>query len=502
MLVVVFNKPFNVAGRVAFRIEEAASRRLLAEGATVAPASIGRRAIQLPYTPAGRSFSSGNLSVSVSGRLSAFAASDGILQQRTYRLGVEQYTSFDSPPAGFMGLVLVPVIYLFYAFVAVWLRRTELMWDAVEYGQMLFLMCFLPIQLPPSIEQFCASLEPVLLRFFRFQLDGDTLNDSPAKFYEYSTDVNFLRNVGWHLIVLAATGLLLLVAFAVGKYQTGADSGRVTLWASALSRKVWSSKEIILAEVCLLILMNTSLFAFAQYYDTSVSGNAYLGFNAAVSVVCSVCVILLPMVHLGWLYGELATKPRLAKEDKHRWLSGMNLQKHTTGLLVSSYKVIRRTAFTVLLGLFQESPSYVLAVTLLLTVTVALILHMYRPYLEEARNKFCVLQEVCLVVVLALFILLVLNDGAEASTKTVLGALTQFFGIALILVSLAYPAWEALRKLRKYSQEKQHEHSLDPDSEGSKSPMQEPINNRISLGDRSTPADQENSSLKSKRPPQ
>jgi hypothetical protein len=92
----------------------------------------------------------------------------------------------------------------------------------------------------------------------------------------------------------------------------------------------------------------------------------------------------------------------------------------------------------------------VLAVTLLLTVTIVLILHMYRPYVDELRNRLCVGEELCLVVVLGMFIILMLNDGASASSKMIIGGFMQLFGIGLVVTSLVYPMLETYKYCRRY----------------------------------------------------
>lgn len=115
-----------------------------------------------------------------------------------------------------------------------------------------------------------------------------------------------------------------------------------------------------------------------------------------------------------------------------------------------------------MLGLFQESAAYVLAVTLLITVTIILILHMYRPYADDLRNKLSIVEEVGLALVLAMFFILMLNDGADANAKFAIGAVIQFFGIALIMISLAYPVMETYRYGRRYwGQKKEADKDID-----------------------------------------
>jgi hypothetical protein len=95
--------------------------------------------------------------------------------------------------------------------------------------------------------------------------------------------------------------------------------------------------------------MNASLFGFAQYNDPNTNSNPYLGFNLTVSILSSICTLLLPLLLTISLHYQLSLKPR----QSHKFFLGMNLQKHPTGLLINCYKIIRRISFAILLGLFQ-----------------------------------------------------------------------------------------------------------------------------------------------------
>lgn len=46
----------------------------------------------------------------------------------------------------------------------------------------------------------------------------EILNYSPAKFYQYTTDVNYLRNVDCDILLFILVGIVISVAIAVRKY--------------------------------------------------------------------------------------------------------------------------------------------------------------------------------------------------------------------------------------------------------------------------------------------
>lgn len=67
---------------------------------------------------------------------------------------IKQFTKYSSEGTPAVGILLMVIIFLLYWFLVIRIRRPELVWNPIEYGQMLFMLCFLPLQLPPSIESF------------------------------------------------------------------------------------------------------------------------------------------------------------------------------------------------------------------------------------------------------------------------------------------------------------------------------------------------------------
>lgn len=190
--------------------------------------------------------------------------------------------------------------------------------------------------------------------------------------------------------------------------------------------------------------MNVILFAAIQLSDKQ-NKDSVVGFSYFMAILSLIVILLVSSCIIIQLYVSLIDK----KMQSQRLVADMNMERNPIGLLLNGYKVARRLLLGLLLAAFPYEPMYLLSVAVVFNTVILLTVYLYKPYVEEKRNKIEMAQEGINIGVYVLLFIFILNGEASIRGKIVQGVIIQIVCCSLVAVSLIIPCEKVYKMLRK-----------------------------------------------------
>lgn len=190
--------------------------------------------------------------------------------------------------------------------------------------------------------------------------------------------------------------------------------------------------------------MNVILFAAIQLSDKQ-NKDSVVGFSYFMAILSLIVILLVSSCIIIQLYVSLIDK----KMQSQRLVADMNMERNPIGLLLNGYKVARRLLLGLLLAAFPYEPMYLLSVAVVFNTVILLTVYLYKPYVEEKRNKIEMAQEGINIGVYVLLFIFILNGEASIGGKIVQGVIIQIVCCSLVAVSLIIPCEKVYKMLRK-----------------------------------------------------
>lgn len=190
--------------------------------------------------------------------------------------------------------------------------------------------------------------------------------------------------------------------------------------------------------------MNVILFAAIQLSDKQ-NKDSIVGFSYFMAILSLIVILLVSSCIIIQLYVSLIDK----KMQSQRLVADMNMERNPIGLLLNGYKVARRLLLGLLLAAFPYEPMYLLSVAVVFNTVILLTVYLYKPYVEEKRNKIEMAQEGINIGVYILLFIFILNGEASIGGKIAQGVIIQIVCCSLVAVSLIIPCEKVYKMLRK-----------------------------------------------------
>lgn len=326
------------------------------------------------------------------------------------------------------------------------------LWDTV---QLIYMLLFLEIQYPPTLNQFMCGLNSVFFQGFPNIFPVPTermISDRP--FYAYSTDNNFLRNAGAPLTLLLIVGIIYIVfkgvQLLIRKTERGkAFAERFPQFKKFVFQMLLRYRWHYASDVFFLTYSTVCLFGAAELVNASENSS-----NTLSNVIC--CITLLvyvafPIFVSTKLYRHF---PNIKKgrhvQNLRCFYRGVD-KTSQFGIYLVVIRYFRKILYALIVGIFSSKPMYAVPILMMVSGLIALFIFVNLPYKKRLSNIVETITQLCIAILYLGFALINFNNK---DLNTSLNITMGYFCTGLFIFILLFEVFEVFcRSLFKLQSE-------------------------------------------------
>ena len=213
-------------------------------------------------------------------------------------------------------------------------------------------------------------------------------------------------------------GTFLLICKFLSHFQTRVQP---------IALSIWKYAKYVMIIIAFFVYSNIILFSAVNvfYVPTSPLSNPI-----TISTVLSYLILFITLIILTLLF-------KMQWDNKNALDDGINPSKKRIIIALPLYRVFRRIALVISLGVYSQHPAYLVCLALVSTAFLFTLIYWYQPFVNQFRYKCTLVEEAILFLFLLFAFVYVLNPALEPNYCIFLTILA----FILVISTYIYPIY-------------------------------------------------------------